>query len=129
ARTSQFSEDSSLTGSATPHGQFILSGPSERLDAAHWPVRGDLAHIALAGRYFVPHYAVPQPRFVLGETAVLLAAPREDAEQRGTLARGARFDVLDIAGEWAWGCAGEGGAVGYVRLASLGEPPAGEMAA
>ena len=118
-----------MTGTAHPHGQFILSGPSEKLDAAHWPVRGDLAHIALAGRYFVPHYAVPQPRPVLEGTTVLRAAPREDAEQRGELASGTQFNVLDIAGEWAWGCAGDGGSVGYVRLTSLGGPAVGEIAA
>lgn len=118
-----------MTASANSNGQFVLSGPSEKLDAAHWPVRGDLAHIALAGRYFVPHYAVPQPRLVRSESASLFGAPRDDAEPRGQLARGTQFDVLDIAGEWAWGCANDGGAVGYVRLASLEEPAAGEIAA
>ena len=118
-----------MTGNAHPDGQFILSGPSEKLDAAHWPVRGDLAHIELAGRYFVPHYAVPQPRLVLDAATILLAAPREDAEQRGELAPGTWFDVLDIAGEWAWGCVSDGGSVGYVRLATLGGPAAGEIAA
>lgn len=118
-----------MTGSANPHGQFILSGPSEKLDAAHWPVRGDLAHIDLAGRYFVPHYAVPQPRLVLDDGTPLLAAPREDAELRGELASGVIFDVLDIAGDWAWGTAGEGGSVGYVRFEALAAPAAGEKAA
>ena len=118
-----------MTGNAHPHGQFILSGPSEKLDAAHWPVRGDLAHIDLAGRYFVPHYAAPQPRLVLDGATALLAAPQDGAEQRAELARGTQFDVLDIGGEWAWGCATEGGSVGYVRLTSLGGPAAEGMAA
>lgn len=118
-----------MTGNANTHGQFILSGPSDKLDAAHWPVRGDLAHINLAGHYFVPHYAVPQPRLVLRDATALLVAPREDAEQRSQLASGVQFDVLDIAGDWAWGTTGEGGAVGYVRIAALGAPMAGEKAA
>ena len=69
------------------------------------PLRGDLAHIALAGRYFVPHYAVPQPRTVVPGGAPLLAAPRDGVRgARATLLAGDSFDVLDIAGGWAWGC-------------------------
>ena len=45
-------------------GPFALAGPVARPDGA-LPLRGDLAHIGLAGKYFVPHYAVPQPRTVL----------------------------------------------------------------
>ena len=86
-------------------------------DPRHTPVRGDLADIRFAGSYFVPHYAVPQPRLIGPEGSGLLAAARIDAERLETLAPGADFAVLDIAGGWAWGQAGgEAGPVGYVAL-------------
>jgi hypothetical protein len=115
--------------STIPTGQLGLAGPTEKLDAAHWPVRGDLAHIALAGRCFVPHYAVPMPH-ILAENAALQAQPRDDSELLDSLPAGARFDVLDMAGSWAWGIvasantqdggvSGLGGLVGYLPLAAL----------
>ncbi len=97
-----------------------MSGPMRIADPRHTPVRGDLADIRLAGRYFVPHYAVPQPRLVGTAGAALLAASRQDAEVIETLVAQSAFAVLDIAGDWAWGQAGgESGPVGYVALGEL----------
>jgi hypothetical protein len=107
-----------LTATTLPAGQLALTGPSETLDAPHWPVRGDLAHVRLAGQCFVPHYAAPMPRQVTG-AAALKVAPRADAETREDLAGGARFNVLDIAGGWAWGQIGDDGCVGYLPLDAL----------
>ncbi|MGH6785910.1 MAG: SH3 domain-containing protein [Novosphingobium sp.] len=107
-----------MGAAAIPTGQLSLSGPSEKLDAAHWPVRGDLAHIALAGRVFVPHYAVPMPR-VLARDAEVKQAAAAQAETLESLSAGACFDVLDIAGGWAWGQVGMGGCVGYLPLDAL----------
>lgn len=115
----QFSESVHLSSDLPPTGQLALAGPSEKLDAEHWPVRGDLAHIRLAGRCFVPHYAVPMPHTVLGDGAVLHAAARADAAARDTLAAGTLFNVLDMAGGWAWGQVGEDGFVGYLPLDAL----------
>jgi hypothetical protein len=95
-----------------------LSGPSEKLDDAHWPARGDLAHIRLAGKVFVPHYAVPIP-YVVERQSLLLGAPREDAPMRQALQPGLAFNVLDIAGRWAWGQVGEDGCVGYALVCDL----------
>ena len=53
-----------------PQGPFALSGPVPR-PAPGLPLRGDVAHIGLAGKYFVPHYAVPQPRAVMPGLAAL----------------------------------------------------------
>ena len=80
-----FEGHADLTASAIPTGQFSLSGPSVKLDAAHWPVRGDLAHVRLAGKVFVPHYAVPMERVVVAGGAPLLAANKADAEVREQL--------------------------------------------
>ena len=99
---------------------FALSGPMKIADPAHTPVRGDLAHVRLAGRYFVPHYAVPAEHAVVAEGASLMSSPRPDAEVLAALAGGTPFDVLDVAGGTAWGQAGgEGGLVGYVSMDKL----------
>ena len=108
----------------TPGVSFALSGPSVKLDPAHLPVRGDLAHIRLAGKVFVPHYVVPMPHQVNGNGAQIRAAGRSDADVIAELASGAPFQVLDVTGGWAWGqaCApgsDAGGVVGYVPADAL----------
>jgi hypothetical protein len=105
---------------------FALLGPMKLPDLAHTPVRGDLAHIGLAGRYFVPHYAVPLPRKVAAGGAALRNGSRADAETLAQLPAGSMFDVLDIAGLTAWGQAVDQsgnapGLVGYVALEALEE--------
>lgn len=100
-----------------PKGRtFALSGPVARDAAARLPLRGDLAHIALAGKYFVPHYAVPAIRTIGTGGATLKQAASEDSETVAELAAGASFEVLDIAGDWAWGCCSVDGPVGYLPL-------------
>ncbi len=115
----QFGETAILTATAIPTGQLSLSGPAEKLDAAHWPVRGDLAHIRLAGRCFVPHYAVPMEHTVVAEGANLLALNDAAADVREALAGGTVFNVLDMSGGWAWGQVGDDGFVGYLPLTAL----------
>ncbi|MCB2060655.1 MAG: SH3 domain-containing protein [Novosphingobium sp.] len=108
----------SHTRSDFPEGLLALTGPSAVAEEDHLPVRGDLAHIKLAGRYFVPHYAVPMPHKVKALVS-LRAAARPDAEQICELPAGDGFDVLDITGGWAWGQYGEDGPVGYVPMSNL----------
>lgn len=96
---------------------YALAGPADKSDP-NLPVRGDLAHIKLAGRYFVPHYAVPMPHRARAAT-VVRSAERLDADQVAPLEAGARFDVLDFSGGWAWGSVGEDGPVGYVQQDTL----------
>jgi hypothetical protein len=103
-----------------PHnGWYALSGPSLTAETGHLPVRGDLAHIKLAGLYFVPHYAVPMPRLIGDAGATLRKDGRADGEELCVIAGGEMFDVLDMAGGWAWGQLGEDGLVGYVALDQL----------
>lgn len=104
--------------STVPSGELAMTGPSERLDSPKLPVRGDLAHVRLAGRVFVPHYAAPMPYTVTGN-ADLLTSPRSDGVVREGLPAGTPFAVLDIAGDWAWGQVGEDGYVGYLPLSAL----------
>lgn len=105
-----------------PVGTLQLSRAADRSDKPHLPVRGDLAHIGLAGKYFVPHYAVPMPHAVKAGT-VLRAGGKTDAAELRPLGAGEVFDVLDIAGGWAWGQARSDLLVGYVEM-SLLEPAA-----
>lgn len=109
----------SHTRSGAPSGQLALTGPSVDAQAGHLPVRGDLAHIKLAGRFFVPHYAVPMPHEVAASGAILRSAGNAEADEVTRLQAGSTFDVLDIAGGWAWGQAGEDGFVGYVAMDEL----------
>ena len=102
----------------------MLSGPVDRPDKRMVPLRGDVAHIGLAGRYFVPHYAVPQPRSVMPGGAPLFADPRETSDELCVLLEGDSFEVLDIIGTWAWGCLSLAGPVGYIHIDRL-EPTAG----
>lgn len=94
---------------------FQLAGPSVKLDPAKVPVRGDLAHVRMAGVVFVPHYIVPMPHKATQPCAVLTSP---SGEAQAMLAAGERFDVLDVAGGMAWG-ESERGPVGYVALADL----------
>ena len=104
---------------SAPGRELSLAGPSPRADGVTLPVRGDLAHISLAGIHFVPHYAVPMPHRVRPGGAQLRKAGSVEAEVVASLKPGAQFDVLDMAGDWAWGETGEGGPVGYVALDQL----------
>ena len=112
-----------MTSKALGKGPYALAGPAEKPDPRSVPLRGDLAHIALAGRYFVPHYAVPQPRSVMPGGAPVMTGTGEDAAELCTLLEGDSFEVLDVAGGWAWVCLSLEGPVGYVRLDRL-EPAA-----
>jgi hypothetical protein len=117
------SEDSATaTGETAWLGPFTLSGPVGKPDPRRVPVHGDLAHIGLAGRYFVPHYVVPQPKVVGDCGANLRDAPSDDAEIVYDLSPLQRFELLDLERGWAWGCLGLDGPVGYVRVEELEDP-------
>ena len=108
-----------MTTYSIPTGQLALTGPSEKLDAAHWPVRGDLAHMRLAGRCFVPHYAVPMPHRVRDAGATLRRTATLEGEVLAELGGSAAFDVLDMSGGWCWGQVGDDGLVGYLPASAL----------
>jgi hypothetical protein len=103
-------------------GPFVLSGRVEKPDPSTTPIRGDLAHIALAGQYFVPHYVVPLQRMICDTGAILHSGANATSDPIDQLAPGVRFDLLDIEGDWAWGCVPQNGTVGYVRADELLDP-------
>lgn len=102
-----------------PGTSFSLAGPSGSLRGDCLPVRGDLAHIRLAGKVFVPHYVVPMARVLGGADTVLRRAGKADAEALAQLPAGTVFNLLDTSGGWAWGQIGDDGMVGYVPIDAL----------
>lgn len=114
----RFGDRSALPADTFAGASFAMTGPGVTAEAGHLPVRGDLAHIRLAGRYFVPHYAVPMPHRVV-PGSVLRKTARPDADPVEQLDGGAVFNVLDISGDWAWGQVGEDGFVGYLPVETL----------
>lgn len=107
------------TAETRPRSTFVLTGPAPKVEPGRTPLRGDIAHIGLAGKFFVPHYAVPQPRVVMPGGAALMSGTGEGAEELCTLMEGDSFEVLDVIGGWAWGCLSLDGPVGYIRLDRL----------
>ena len=112
-----------------PEGTYALSGPGVTAEAGHLPVRGDLAHIKLAGRYFVPHYAVPLPHAIAAAGAILRKTGigrirrtvRSSWRQQFRRARYCReLGMGPGHRRQLWG----GRPVGYVALAQLAKPGA-----
>jgi hypothetical protein len=96
-----------------PDGVLGLLGPVEKPAPGTLPLRGDLAHIALAGTHLAAHYVIPEKRMVGDGGAALHLAPREDAEVQQQFVAGTPVELLDIAGEWVWVCLGADGPSGY----------------
>lgn len=104
---------------AVPDGVLGLKGPVEKPAPGTLPLRGDLAHIALAGTHLAAHYVIPHVRTVGAGGAGLRLTPRADAEVFAELAPQSRFELLDVAGEWVWGCPGPQGPSGWCRASDL----------
>ena len=107
-----------------PEGPIGLQGPVSRVAPGTLPLRGDLAHISLAGRYLAAHYVVPQVRTVGLAGATLHVIPRDDAGSVVDLAAGSSIEALDYAGDWCWASCGPEGPSGYLRIARLAPEPA-----
>lgn len=104
-----------------PDGVIGLRGPVARPEPGTLPLRGDLAHIALAGQHLAAHYVIPDVAAIGPAGADLRLHPREDSEVLHRLPAGTRFEVLDRAGEWVWGCVGPAGPSGYCRAREVAE--------
>lgn len=108
-----------LQGYEVPGGVLGLHGPVAKPAPGTLPLRGDLAHMALAGTHLAAHYVIPHQRLVGAAGAMLHLAPRADAEVHHQLSAGEAVELLDIAGEWAWVCLGPQGPSGYCLTAQL----------
>ena len=102
-----------------PEGIVGLKGPVTKPAPGTLPLRGDLAHVALAEKYLAAHYVIPLLRNVGDAPAVLKLAMRDDADDGATLDAGQEIELLDCAGNWAWITCGPEGPSGYVPLSAL----------
>lgn len=102
-----------------PAEPLRLSGPVTRPAPGTLPLRGDLAHIALATRYLVQNYVKPLIQEVGPEGAVLRLHPTAGAEPVTHLPGASHVELLDQVGSWAWVCRGPDGPTGFVPLAEL----------
>lgn len=104
---------------AMPSGRLGLKGPVAKPEPGTLPLRGDLAHIALADTHLAAHYVIPEIRHLGSAGAALRLAPRSDSETMHRLDGDTAVEVLDIAGDWAWITVGPEGPSGYVTLSEL----------
>lgn len=114
--SAKVSEQASYT---LPDGIIGLKGPVTRPEPGTLPLRGDLAHIALAGRFLAAHYVIPMKRVIGSSDITLKLNMRQDADDGATLPAGTPVELLDQAGEWVWITLGPDGPSGYVTDAAL----------
>ncbi|MCK0129042.1 hypothetical protein [Erythrobacter sp. F6033] len=102
-----------------PNGVLGLKGPVQKPAPGTLPLRGDLAHIALAGTHLAAHYVIPHPGRIGDVDVELHLVPRDDSDVTDTLAAGTAIEVLDVAGDWVWICVGADGPSGYCKAVCL----------
>lgn len=105
-----------------PEGIVGLKGPVRKPAPGTLPLRGDLAHIALADRYLAAHYVIPKMRKIGDADAVLKLQMRPDANDGARLPAGSPVELLDEAGDWVWVTCGPEGPSGYLSTSSLAAP-------
>lgn len=98
-----------------PDGVLGLNGPVDKPAPGTIPLRGDLAHIALAGTHLAAHYVIPHI-WIVDESGVdVMENTRDDSPVVTRFDAGTRVEVIDIAGDWVWGCLGPEGPSGYMK--------------
>ncbi len=97
--------------------QFRLRGPQQNSDSRITPIRGDLADITLAGKFFAPHYAKAKMASCNTASSMMINATHDTAVSQ--LLYGEYFAILDISGGYAWGYSVHDGYVGYVAIDDL----------
>jgi hypothetical protein len=106
-----------------PEGPIGLTGPVATPQPGTLPLRGDLAHMALAGQHLAAHYVIPAPRTVSSAGAHLLLQADQASEVVRKLPAHTEIEALDYAGDWCWAALGPDGPSGYVLISAL-EPEA-----
>lgn len=101
------------------HATLGLTGPVDWPEKGTLPLRRDLAHIALAPRYLVAHYAVPTEMQIGDAPATLVRSTQTEDDVLTTLEPGANFQALDVTTTWVWGCLGPDGPSGYVKRSAF----------
>ncbi|MBB3033413.1 hypothetical protein [Alteriqipengyuania lutimaris] len=96
-----------------------LTGPVDWPEKGTLPLRRDLAHIALAPRFLVAHYAVPTDMHIGDAPAALVRSTQAEDDVIVTLEPGTQFQALDVTTTWVWGCLGPDGPSGYVKRSAF----------
>ncbi|MEL6878476.1 MAG: hypothetical protein AAGL68_10315 [Pseudomonadota bacterium] len=104
-----------------PTGVLGLSGPVAHPQPGTLPLRGDLAHIALAGTHLAAHYVIPQPGKIGANGADVFENTRDDSPVVTRFEPGTAIEILDVAGEWVWACLGPEGPSGYIKADRLAD--------
>ena len=104
-----------------PEGALGLKGPVEKPAPGTLALRGDLAHIALAGKHLAAHYVIPHVRTIGEGGADVMENTRDDSPIITRFEAGTEIEVLDVAGEWIWGCLGPEGPSGYMKAHCLAD--------
>lgn len=102
-----------------PEGIVGLKGPIQKPAPGTLPLRGDLAHVALAHRFLAAHYVIPLLRVVGDQDVALKLNSRDDAENGAEIPAGSEVELLDREGDWLWITRGPEGPSGYVRTSAL----------
>ncbi|MHA7819194.1 MAG: hypothetical protein ACX930_06070 [Erythrobacter sp.] len=106
-----------------PDGVLGLIGPVEKPAPGTLALRGDLAHIALAGVHLAAHYVIPYTCKVGAEGVDVMVNTRDDSPVVTHFEPGTVIEVLDVAGEWIWGCLGPQGPSGYMQRSQILDCP------
>jgi len=106
---------------SVPDGDLGLKGPVEKPAPGTLPLRGDLAHIALAGTHLAAHYVIPQKRVIGPAGADVMETTRDDSPVIARFDPGTIIEVLDVSGSWIWGCLGPEGPSGYMKAGCLAQ--------
>ncbi len=102
-----------------PTGNVGLKGAVKRPEPGTLPLRGDLAHIALAERYLAAHYVIPTLAKIGATPQQFHLQPRDDAKHGASVAAHQSIEILDLLGDWCWACFGPEGPSGYLKLSAL----------
>jgi len=102
-----------------PDGVLGLVGPVEKPAPGTLALRGDLAHIALAGVHLAAHYVIPEVHVIAAGGADVMENTRDDSPIITHFDAGTEIEVLDVSGDWIWGCIGPQGPSGYMKACSL----------
>ena len=102
-----------------PEQSLGLTGPVAKPEPGSLPLRGDLAHIALAGTHLAAHYVVPHLRKTGVGGARLMLLPSDDASVSADIGPDESLEILDLLGDWCWACRGPAGPSGYVPISQL----------
>ena len=100
---------------AVPQGILGLKGPVKKPAPGTLPLRGDLAHMALAGTHLAAHYVIPHVRTVGAGGVDVMENTRDDSPVITRFEPGTKIEILDVAGDWVWGCLGPQGPSGYMK--------------